>query len=589
MTPTSRRQPLRPRWLALVVALVGCEGAPPKPAAPVAQPPQAKAAAPAPAPRPVEPPTIRFIDATDSSGIDFVHCSGNSAEKYAPTANGSGVALLDYDRDGLLDVYFATTRNLPLSAPTTSKGNRLYRNKGGGRFEDVTEKANVGFHGFTHGLAAGDLDNNGYPDLYLANLGNDVVYLNNGDGTFRSVPVAPEVKGRVWSSAPALFDFDEDGDLDVYVSCYGKWTFEEEHPYCGDSARKIRMYCVPGMIPPERHFLLRNKGNGTFEDATESAGFLRRDGRGFGVVATDLDGDGHVDLFVGNDGCPNFLFMNRGDGTFEDASESSGASATEAGFLQAGMGVDAADVNGDGRPDLLLTTYRGEYDTLFMNMDGKRFLDVSARAGIVRDSMPEVGWGCALADFDNDGAPDMLVVNGHVDDNLVALGKDDVGWAERSKVFRNLSDGRFKLVADPGPFFEREHVARGAAFGDLDNDGDIDAIVSRMDERPAVLLNVSQPRAWIGLDLRETAAQHGREAIGARVTVHVGDKILHRQVKGGGSYLSSSDPRLTIGLGAAARVDRVEIRWPSGGTTTLTAPELGRYHVVRAPAGRRKP
>ena len=577
---------------ALAMLLAGCrqENVPPP-----ASPPAATAVAtragsvvalpPLPRKEPVpEAPTIRFRDATAGSGIDFVLCSGNSPEKYSPTANGSGVALLDYDGDGLLDVYLATTRNLPMDAPTTSRGNRLYRNRGGGKFEDVTEQARVGFRGFTHGLAAGDLDNNGFPDLYLANFGQDVVFLNNGNGTFRRVDVDSRVKPPAWPGAAALIDYDGDGDLDVYVATYGRWTFEGPHPYTGDAGRKIKMYDVPSAFPSDRHYLLRNRGDGTFEDVTAAAGILRSDGRGLGVVAVDIDRDGHVDLFVGNDGTANFLFRNRGDGTFEDISTTSGASANEAGYFQAGMGVAAEDVNGDGLPELFLTTFRSESDVLYQNLDGAHFLDVSARAGIVKESMPEVGWGCALADFDNDGWPDLFVANGHVDDNLTELGKDDTTWAEISKVYRNLGGGRFRRVAEPGPFFARPHVARGAAFGDLDNDGDLDAVVNLMDERATLLLNESAPRPWIGLDL--VGRRGSRPVVGALVAVHAGGRVIHRQVKGGGSYMSSNDPRLLIGLGSAERVDRVEIRWPDGARTELAGPDLQthRYHLVRQPS-----
>ena len=347
----------------------------------------------------------------------------------------------------------------------------------------------------------------------------------------------------------------------------------------------MRIYCPPSMIPPDHHFLFRNRGDGTFEETTERAGVLRRDGRGMGVVAADVNRDGRIDLYVANDMCPHFLFLNRGDGTFEDVTDSSGAAVTESGHYQGGMGVDVEDLDGDGFPELFVTNFDGEYNTIHQTTDGRNFEDVSASAGIVRDSMPDVGWGCSLADFDNDGWPDMLVVNGHVDDNLAQLGRDGA-YAQRPKVWRNRGRCRFRLVPDPGPFFAVGHPARGAAFGDLDNDGDIDVVINRMDSRPAILLNESEPGHWIRLELVGTRSN--RSAIGTAVEVHVGGRVLHRQVKGGGSFASANDPRLLIGVGKAERVDRVEIRWPSGRQTTLTDPALGRTHRVVEPATARR-
>jgi len=527
-----------------------------------------------------EASTIRFRDVTQTTRITFVHHSGNSPDKHFPTANGSGVALFDYDGDGKLDLYFSTTRELPLSAPTESKGNRLYRNQGDGTFEDVTERAGVGYNGFNHGVAVGDVDNNGFPDLYLTNLGGNRLYLNNGNGTFRDASRGSGAECGLWCSGAAFFDHDGDGDLDLYVTCYGKWEEGDDRPFCGDIQKGVRTYCSPLTITPERHFLFRNKGGGTFEDVTKAAGVLRTDGRGLGVVACDFNRDGRIDLYVANDMSPHFLFLNRGDGTFDDATETSGASLSEAGYAQAGMGVDAEDVTGDGLPELFVTHFREDYNTLYRNLNGRSFQDISSSAGIVKDSMPDVGWGCALADFDNDGWPDMLAVNGHVDDNLPLLGRD-VPQAELSKVWRNQGGGRFRLAPNPGPFFTSPHVARGAAFGDIDNDGDTDVVVNLLDGRPAVLLNESPPREWVRLEL--ISARSNRPAVGAMVEVHAGGRVIHRQVKGGGSYLSASDPRILVGLGQAKRIDRIDIRWPSGARSALVAPRLRRSHKVHEP------
>jgi hypothetical protein len=515
-----------------------------------------------------------------------VHASGNSSEKEFPTCLGSGVAMLDYDGDGWLDLYFATTRNLPLAAPDTSGGNRLYRNRHDGTFEDVTERAGVGFHGFNLGLAVADVDNDGDPDLYLTNLGPNILYLNNGDGTFRDATAAAGVACSAWSCGAAFLDYDNDGKLDLYVANYGEWSADLPRPFCGDKARNLRTICSPTTIRPRRHALFHNRGDGTFEDVTVKAGVGRHDGRGLGVIAADLNRDGKIDLFVGNDKCPNFLFLNRGDGTFEDVSETSGSAGNESGGLLGSMGVDAEDLDGDGWPELVVTAFRGDGTTLYHNLQGGNFLDISSSAGIIPDSKPYVGWGVALADLDGDGRLDLLVVNGHVDDNLPLFGQD-IPQAEPAKVWRNEAPmgGRIalRLVPDPGPFFAIPHVARGAAFGDLDNDGDIDVVFNRQDQRPAILLNDSPPRAWIRLSL--AGRRSNRSAIGASIEVHAGGIIHHRQVKGGGSYLSANDPRVLVSLGDADRVDRVQIRWPSGLVSTLTAPALRQTHVVVEPEG----
>ena len=285
---------------------------------------------------------------------------------------------------------------LPLDAPTTSQGNKLYREPWRWNIRRCHRSRGVGFRGFCHGVAVGDVDNNGYPDLYLTNYGPNVLYLNNGDGTFRTARDFG-AECRSWSTAAAFLDYDGDGWLDLYVSSYGHWAFDEPHPFCGDEAKRVRIYCPPTMIPPGPHFPFRNRGDGTFEDVTQRAGVLRRDGRGMGVAAADVNRDGRIDLYVANDMCPHFLFLNRGDGTFEDVTDTSGAAVTESGHFQGGMGVDVEDLDGDGYPELFVTNFDGEYNTIHRTTDGRNFEDVSASSGIVRDSMADVGWGCALA------------------------------------------------------------------------------------------------------------------------------------------------------------------------------------------------
>ena len=324
----------------------------------------------------------------------------------------------------------------------------------------------------------------------------------------------------------------------------------------------MRTYCIPTFIKPARHLLYRNNGNRTFTEVTEAAGVGRTDGRGFGVVAADLNGDGRIDLYVANDMCPNFVFLNRGDGTFEDATESSGAGYGSHGQTHAGMGVDAEDVNGDGRPDLLVTNYWNEPNSLYMNLGGGMFEDRTPASGMATDSTPWVGWGCALADFDNDGWPDCFVTNGHVDNNLELLGYNSP-YAQPPLLHRNLEGRGFRLATrDAGPYFDESHVGRGAAFGDLDDDGDIDIVVNHKDGAPALLRNDTPTHNhWIRLSLVGTVSN--RDAIGARVEVELAGRTLFRQRKGGASLESAHDPRLLIGLGSELEARKVTVRWPS--------------------------
>ncbi len=564
-------------FLALILA-AGCSRTPSPPVAPAAIAPTATPVAPVAGPR-----SLWFRDVTATTGITFVHSSGMDPQKYYPSSLGSGVALIDYDGDGRLDIYFCSARPLPLSADNPTMGNRLYRNLGGMRFEDVTDRAKVGYHGYCHGAAVGDIDNDGDSDLYITTYGGNVLFVNNGDGTFHDATAGSGVGISPWSTGAAFLDYDNDGKLDLYVSRYGQWTEAGPHDFCGDRKRNIRVICSPYSIRPERHLLFRGKGDGTFTETTQAAGVSRRDGRGLGIMAADLNRDGKTDLYVANDGCPNFLFFNKGDGTFTDATEISGAATDAAGKVQGSMGVDAQDVDGDGKPELFVTNFRGEYDTLYLNVGDGNFQDISAQSGIVRDSLAYVKWGCALADFDNDGWADMFVVSGEVDDNLRSFGQAN-DFEQPVVVWRNQGKGRFRRVSDPGPFASRNYAGRGAAFGDLDDDGDLDVVFVVMDKAPVVLANESpNPGHWVRFALEGSTGN--RDAIGATVEVHAGGHVFQRLIKGGDSYLSVNDRRALVGLGSIDRVDRVEILWPGGKTTTIDAPEIDKTHRVKQPAG----
>ena len=550
---------------------------------------------------------FRFAEIAKEAGIDFVHFSGMTEEKHFPTANGSGLALFDYNNDGLLDIYFATATLLPLG--TGVKGpNRLYKNKGGNRFEDVTEASGLGFRGFCHGIITGDVDNDGDQDVFLCNYGPNALYLNNGDGTFKDVSKQAGVDAPNWSSGGAMLDYDNDGFLDIYVANYGRWKYPEDHIQVGDKTKKIWLYSSPRTIKTVRHQFYHNNRNGTFTDVldkvitrqvetedpvTKSKKKVRTpaprdDGHGFGVVAADVNDDGLIDLFIANDMNPNFLFLNNGDGTFDDYSELSGTAYNKDGNVQSGMGVDAEDVDGDGRPELFVTNFTNEYSTLYQNFGNGSFYDTTANFGLASDSMPWVKWGCALADFDNDGWPDCFFVNGHVDNNRRQLDQP-VDYEELPLLFRNDHGKRFRLATrDAGPYFDTKHVGRGAAFGDIDNDGDIDIVVNHKDAAPAVLRNdTKSENHWVRFALQGTKSN--RDAIGAKLAVTAGDRTIYRQRKGGYSMQATNDSRVTVGIGKADTIKRVVIRWPSRIVQTLENLEVDREYKFVEPANSNPP
>jgi hypothetical protein len=532
------------------------------------------------------PSPFRFADICPGSGVDFIHVSGMTALKQFPTANGSGVALFDYDNDGKLDVYFATGNLLPLD-PARALPNRLYKNLGAGRFRDVTEGSGLGFRGYCHGAISGDIDNDGDQDLFLCNYGGDALFLNNGDGSFREIGQAAGVRQPgTWSSSAAFLDFDGDGRLDLYVSRYGDWQWPRDDRFCGDAARKIRRYCSPKELPTTRHALYRNRGDHSFEDVTVSAGVGRTDGHGFGVLAADLDGDRHVDLYVANDQDPNFLFLNRGDGHFSDATSDSGAGLNIHGRTSAGMGVDAEDLDGDGRPELFVTNFQEEYNTLFKNLGQGLFVDATAIFGLGVDSLPWIGWGCALADFDADGWPDIVVANGHIDDNAHVFGQP-AGYAQPPLLHQNLAGKRFQLAnSGAGPYFAANHVGHGLAVGDLDDDGDLDLVINHKDGPPAILRN-DTPAAGRWIRLKLTGTRSNRDAIGARVLVDVGGRTIHRLRKGGCSLMSSHDPRMLVGLGTRADSVRVSVLWPSGAASPPEDLATNQTHEITEPPASR--
>lgn len=552
------------------------------PSAPVAEAAPRLAAPEAKAATPYGP--VWFDDMTATSGIRFRHVSGNSAEKPFPAANGSGLASLDYDRDGWIDLYFATGTTFPIDSSRREPTNRLYRNRAGWQFEDVTATAGVAHNGYSCGLAVGDYDSDGFADLYVTCFGPNVLFHNQGDGTFVRVETAAGVADERWGASAAFLDYDEDGLLDLYVCNYAKWSWDK-NPFCGDQVRRIRMHCGPRSHESEFDILYHNEGNGTFRDAGREAGVLGRPGRGQGVVAADLNEDGHIDLYVTNDLNPNFMFLNDGGGHFRDVTDVCGAAYDGVGVERSNMGVDAADVTGDGRAELFVTNFQNENNMLFENMGNEFFQDSSAAFGLVADSLPNVCWGTLFADFDLDGWPDLIMTDGHVDDNLHLLGESG-DYAQLPLCYHNLAGKKFQcLGAAAGPFFTQTHVGRGLVTADLDNDGDLDVAIDHQDDLPAVLRNTALERQSdaVTVSLRLVGTLSNRDAVGATVRCDSQLGSFTQQVKGGTSYSSAPDLERVFAVKANDSA-KIQIRWPRGLETEIPVLEPKRRYVLIEPA-----
>lgn len=530
---------------------------------------------------PIKDARFRFTTMTDC-GIDFVHATGTSAEKPFPAANGSGIGAIDFDRDGMQDLYFLTGSPFPLDANRVSPTNRLYRNLGDWRFEDVSDHSGVSHNGYSAGVAVGDFDNDGFPDVYVACYGANVLYHNNGDGTFERLPDTAGAADDRWATSAACLDFNNDGLLDIYVCNYAEWSLAT-NKYCGDRANNIRIFCSPKSVKPVHDALLRNNGDGTFTDVLEAVGCARDARRGQGVIAADFSGDGHIDLYVGNDLHPNSLFINDGQGRFLDRHRESGVGFSFSGASQAGMGVDTADFNRDGRFDLLVTNYAGEHNAFYENRGNGFFDETSHGIGLAAASMSHVGWGAAFADLDSDGWEDLIVTNGHTDDNLAELGRDG-DYAQPPLLFRN-DGGRFSAAEVAGEYFAKTSVGRALVVADLDNDGDSDIVIGHQDGPPAILRNDSAVNP-VAARFIFVGAESNRDAIGTLLTLTDGQSTMSRQVKGGGSYLSAHDNRQLVSLSEEAWPDRensgisLKVHWPSGAESVLERVVAGRQYLV---------
>ncbi len=504
-------------------------------------------------------PSVQFVDVTLESKIKFKHENGASKEKLLVETFGSGVACFDYDNDGLLDIYFVNGANLSQGKP--SPGNVLYRNTGKGTFVDVTEKTGVAGHGaYGTGVAVGDYDNDGFLDLYVTNYGSNILYHNNGDGTFTDVTAKAGVTAGGWSSSAGFFDFDRDGKLDLYVVKYLDYDIKD-NPYCGFQREGYRMYCDPRLFDGVPDQLFRNNGDGTFTDVSKAAGIANPAGKGLGVAFGDFDQDGYIDIYIANDGVRNFLYHNNGNGTFTDIAYSAGVGFDGNGKPQAGMGTEFGDFDGDGLLDIFVTNFSEELNTLYRNLGKLTFEDVTEQVGLSSGFLP-LGFGTKLFDFDNDGDLDIYVTNGHVIDNI-HLYNPRLSYKQKDLLYENVG-ARFRDISSvAGPAFQIEHVGRGAAVGDFDNDGDLDIVVSNCGEPPILMRNDGgNKNHWITIKAR--GKESNSFGLGAKVRVETRKGTQLKEINNVGSYLSSSDIRLYFGLGRESNVKRIEIVWPSG-------------------------
>lgn len=518
-----------------------------------------------------------FIDVTDSAGIRWSHFNGESPHRYLVESTTGGIAFLDFDGDGRLDLFLVNGGETPGTKAPSPVRNALYRNIGRGNFEDVAEKAGiakVSFYGM--GVAASDFDNDGDTDIYVTGFPASALYRNNGDGTFADVTKSAGVENAgEWAASAAWLDYDRDGLLDLFVANYAEFSFSDKHQ-CDFAGRPV--YCAQTDYKGRPPVLYHNEGNGRFRNVTAQATLQTHVGRGLGVVAIDVNDDAWVDLFVARDASPNLLLINQKNGTFRDAAFEAEVAYNADGIARAGMGVDAGDFDGDGRPDFIVTNFDSEYHASYRNRGQLTFEETTVQSRLAAFTKWFVGWGVRFLDYDNDGDLDLFIVSGHLQENISESSRS-VQYREPPLLLANDGGGVFtNASSDGGPAFRKGYLGRGLATGDFDNDGAVDAAFIDLNSRPVLLRNSGSPNHWLGIHLRGTRSN--RDAIGARVTLRQGNRKATRWIAGGGSFLASHDRRVVFGLGQDTAAADIEVLWPNGSVQKITGLTPGRYHEI---------
>ena len=527
----------------------------------------------------LQAPSVRYEDATRDSGIRFVHVNGVSPERYMPETMSGGGLFLDYDRDGWIDIFLVDGGSL--ADPDVARATRsvLYHNLGNGRFVDATDRAGIGNHPYGMGACAADFDNDGWVDLYQTSFGANSLYRNNGDGSYTDVTLQAGVGAPGFSSSCAFGDFDRDGHLDLFVASFID-TALDNNKIC-DMQGGTRDYCHPNVYEAVPNVLYRNLGDGTFRDVTQAAGVHTMHGKSLGVVFADFDNDGWPDIYIANDSTPNFLYRNRGDGTFAEEGMLSGTAVNAEGASEAGMGTDLGDFDADGLLDIVVTNLDGQTNTIYRNLGDGMFADVTFETGHGTPSFRYVGWGTAYLDFDNDGRLDIVVANGAV----VITQRFGLARGQRNLLFCNVGGGRFEEVGmRAGPGLRLEKISRGLAVGDVDNDGDLDLLVVN-NGQAADLLRNDDGNARHSLLVATVGTESNRDGIGARLTLTAGGRTQLREIRAGSSYLGQNDLRAHFGLGEASAIERLEIRWPSGTVDILENLEANQIVTVKEGEG----